>query len=379
MQRQQRPPLDEILDSSTDELEANDARELTPKIEQSLADFGIKATMRNIHRSPCFTQFSLKLPPDVQVAKVKQLEQDLGVALAGVLAQLDGPRPGYPYLTLTVENRRISAVRLRRVLEAAVLGAKEGELRFALGIDTFGQFVGPDLAALPHLLIGGVTGSGKSMCFNAIVCSLLCTYLPDQVRLLLIDPLAVELRNFNGLPHLYGPVITDTSQVLGMLHHVAEEIERRYQALAQVQARELIAYNQKMAEMGQRRLPYLVVMIDNLYDLMLNAPKELDQALTGIVQKARPVGVHLILATLRSNVATIAGSIKANFPARIAFRVADKTDSVQLLDVAGAEKFLGRGDMLYKSPNAAQLQRIQGVYLTESEITRIIDYWRRVR
>ena len=164
-----------------------------------------------------------------------------------------------------------------------------------------------------------------------------------------------------------------------MLHHVAEEIERRYQALAQVQAREWVAYNQKMAEMGQRRLPYLVVMIDNLYDLMLNASKELDQALTGIVQKARPVGVHLILATLRSNVATIAGSIKANFPGRIAFRVAEKTESVQLLDVAGAEKLLGRGDMLYKSPNAAQLQRIQGVYLTESEVNRIIDYWRQVK
>jgi S-DNA-T family DNA segregation ATPase FtsK/SpoIIIE len=191
----------------------------------------------------------------------------------------------------------------------------------------------------------------------------------------LIDPVEVELKKYDGLPHLIAPVITGTAQVLTALQDVGREIERRYQALARGQARDIAGYNQKAVQAGRAPMPYLVIIIDNLVDLMLDAPKDLEQVLARIAQKARGAGVHLVLATLRTNVSTLAGSIKANFPGRIAFRVADKTDSQLILDMAGAEKLLGQGDMLLKRPEAGQLERVQGVYVAETELARIVDFW----
>jgi S-DNA-T family DNA segregation ATPase FtsK/SpoIIIE len=251
-----------------------------------------------------------------------------------------------------------------------------GAVKVPLGIDTFGRPLIIDLTSLPHLLIGGTTGSGKSTCLHAIIASLLCTYTPAEVQLLLVDPLRVELERYQGIPHLVAPVVTQTAQVLALLLQTVEEIERRYQMLARAQVRDIATYNDNLPA-GQPPLPYLLVMIDNLFDLMLNAPKEIEQALTRIAQKARGAGIHLVLATLRSNVATISGSIKANFPARIAFRMADRAESQLILDTGGAELLFGQGDMLFKAPGTALLQRLQGIYVSEYELNRIINFWRR--
>ncbi len=371
------PPINKILDEAAagdGALKAH-GHSQARLIEKTLAEFDLVAEVRNIHYGPRLTQFSLKPDSDVPISKIKRLETDLAVALSGALVDIQEPLPTYPYVTVVVENYRQPQVKLRQVIESAAFQQKEGALKVGLGLDAFGQPVVIDLAAMPHLLIGGATGSGKSVCVNAIIASLLCTYPPAALQLLLIDPAAVELKIYHDLPHLVAPVITETDWVLDALTGVVQAIDRRYRRFAQLQVRDIAAYNQKAPQAGQQPMPYLVIIIDNLVDLMIDAPKDLEQVLTRIAQKARGAGIHLILATLRTNVTTLAGSIKANFPGRIAFRVVDKAESQLILDMAGAEKLLGQGDMLYKSPAAGRLQRLQGVYVAEAELKRIVDFW----
>ena len=250
-------------------------------------------------------------------------------------------------------------------------------MKIGLGLDSLGRTIVVDLAEMPHLLVGGTTGSGKSVFLNALVAELVCTYLPEELKLILIDPLAVELKQYNPLPHLVGPVVTRSARALQVLNWVVQEIERRYRQLAQLQARDIAAYNQKAATAGQTPLPYLVIVIDNQLDLMLRAPKDLEQALTRIAQKARGAGIHMVMSTVRTQSDTVAGSIKANFPGRVAFKTVTRADSQLILDAAGAEGLLGGGDMLYKAPNTNQLARIQSVFASEDEIKRIVRFWYR--
>jgi S-DNA-T family DNA segregation ATPase FtsK/SpoIIIE len=370
----QLPPIETLLDLPVAAADGDEARAQSRLIEQGLTDLGIPAQVRNVHHGPRLTQFSLKA--EGQADQIKRLEPDLAVVLSGALVQIEEPQPDYPYITLVVRNDRPRGAWLRQALESPAFNRLRGALKLPLGIDTFGRTVIIDLVTLPHLLIGGTTGSGKSTSLHAMLASLLCTYTPDELRLLLIDPLGVELARYQGLPHLVAPVVTQTDQVLKCLYQVVEEIEQRYRDMAELRVRDIAAYNRDITP-GQTPLPYLVVMIDNLFDLMLNVPKDIDQLLTRIAQKARGAGIHLVLATLRSNVATISGSIKANFPARMAFRVADRTDSQLILDTGGAELLFGQGDMLFKAPNTNHLQRIQGLYVSEHELNRIINFWRR--
>lgn len=342
-------------------------------IEKTLGELGIAAEVRNIHYGPRLTQFTLKTGHPGEVANIIKAEADLAVALSGSLAQIEEPDPRYPYLRIIVENHGRPDVRLRRILESPTFQHAPGAIKIGLGLDTFGGAVVIDLAGLPHLLIGGTTGSGKSVCINATIASLLSVYRPEEVRLLLIDPLRVELEKYEGLPHLATPVVSRTRDVPDILNQVIEEIERRYITFSQAGVRDIAAYNRQAA----RKLAYLIIIIDNLLDLLQVASKDIEQALTRIAQKARGAGVHLILATVRANTGTVSGTIKANFPGRIAFRVTDRAESQQILDAGGAEKLLGQGDMLYKSPQTNFIQRVQGMYVTEEELQRITHFWRQ--
>ncbi len=370
------PPIAQILDDFTPDTNQTEVRTQALLIEKTLADFGIVAQVRNFHCGPRLTRFSLKPETAKQISQIKRLEKDLAVALSGTLTRLEEPRQDYPYLGLVVENYRKPEVKLRQILESSLFEQHRGQVKIGLGLNTFAQPMVIDLAALPHLLIGGATGSGKSVCLHAILAGLLCTYPPAALQLLLIDPLQVELERYNGLPHLVTPVVSQPSQILEALEAIIEGMEQRYRHMAQFQARDIAAYNQKAAQIGQKQMPAMVVIIDNLFDLMMNAPKEVEQALTRIAQKARGAGVHLVLATLRSSVSTVSGAIKANFPARIAFKVADSAESRLILDSGGAEKLLGEGDMFYKAPHTSLLERVQGVYVSEAELERLLRFWK---
>jgi S-DNA-T family DNA segregation ATPase FtsK/SpoIIIE len=275
-----------------------------------------------------------------------------------------------------VPNFQTTTVNLRRLLESPVFQQKEGLLKVGLGVDTFDQPVVLVLATLPHLLIGGTTGSGKSVCLNGMIASLLCTYPPAVVRLVLIDPLQVELKHYEGVPHLLVPVTTNADQVLNVLASLNTEIARRFTDFSKRGVREIKTYNQQAAALDQELMPYLVIFVDNLTDLMLTQPREIEQGLSRIAAMGRGAGVHLVIATQRSNVDVVSGAIKANASGRIAFRVVDSADSRLILDTSGAEDLLGPGDMLYKTPDVPLPRRAQGVYVTESELGRIVRFWR---
>jgi S-DNA-T family DNA segregation ATPase FtsK/SpoIIIE len=248
-------------------------------------------------------------------------------------------------------------------------------LSFALGRDVSGNPVGADLAGMPHLLIAGTTGSGKSVCVNAILTCLLLYNTPDEVRMVLVDPKRVELTGYNGIPHLLAPVVVEMERVLGALQWMTREMDRRYHTFAQVGARNISDYNTRIKAQGQKKLPYLVIVIDELADLMMIAPDETERTITRLAQLARATGIHMVLATQRPSVDVVTGLIKANFPARIAFAVSSNTDSRVILDQPGAERLLGRGDMLYQSPDAPAPVRLQGVYVSDHEIHRLVEFW----
>ena len=269
-------------------------------------------------------------------------------------------------------NSESNRVTLVEVLDSKGFKQKKSPLKIALGMNVSGEPVSSDLTGLPHLLIAGTTGSGKSVCVNSILCCLLLNHSPASLRLIMVDPKRVELTGYNGIPHLLSPVITDTEKVVGALQWVQREMDARYHRFSQVGTRNIAEYNKSQAD----KFPYMVVVIDELADLMMLAPDETERALTRLAQLARATGIHLILATQRPSTDVVTGLIKANFPARIAFAVASGIDSRVILDQPGAERLLGRGDMLFQAPDAAAPVRLQGVFITEQEIARTVDYWR---
>ncbi len=378
------PAMDVILDPATPvAIQGNVDQDRAHMIEETLASFGAPGHVVEIHRGPTVTQFGVE--PDfvdarnggkmrVRVSKIVSLTDDIALALAAPRIRIQAPVPGRNYVGIEVPNIEISRVTLREVLESEALQKMKAPLRFAVGKDVAGKAIGYDLTAMPHLLIAGTTGSGKSVCVNSILCCFLMNNTPTDLRLVLVDPKRVELTGYNGIPHLLAPVVVDAERVIGALQWMQREMDNRYRKFSATGTRNIGEYNAR--NLDGDHLPYLVVVVDELADLMMLAPEETERAITRLAQLARATGIHLILATQRPSVDVVTGLIKANFPARIAFAVASGVDSRVILDQPGAERLLGRGDMLFQAPDASSPVRLQGVYVSDSEIQRLVDYWR---
>ncbi len=358
-------------------------------IEQTLADFGLPATVTEIRRGPAVTQFGVepgyveRPGPDgqpkqqkVRVSQIAGLQRDLAMALAVERLRIEAPVPGRAVVGIEVPNDEISRVRLRSVVESDGYHKLKSPLAVALGRNVSGAPIAIDLAKMPHLLIAGTTGSGKSVTINAMISCLVFNNTPDKLQLIMIDPKKVELIRFNGLPHLIGKVETEADRAVGVLRWLTAEMDRRYEMFAKVGARNLNGYNRKIARKKDvKKLPYLGVFIDELSDLILTYPGDVERTLCRLAQMARATGIHLVVATQRPSTDVITGLIKANFPARISFSVASGTDSRVILDSVGAEHLLGKGDMLFLSPEAGEPARIQGVWLSDPEIESIVKHW----
>ena len=378
------PPLEEMLDKG-DEIIYDDEydRQRARIIEETLASFGAPVNVVEINRGPTITQFGVE--PNfletrggrmrVRVGKIASLADDLALALSAKTIRVQAPVPGRGYVGIEVPNEAIALVTLRDVVECEAFQRLKSSLRFALGEDVAGNAVAADLTNMPHLLIAGATGSGKSVCVNALICCFLLNNTPDDLRLVLVDPKRVELTGYNGIPHLLAPVVVEMERVVGALQWILREMDSRYHKLAQAGCRNIADYNARAASTGEKKLPHLVVLIDELADLMMLAPDETERTVTRLAQLARATGIHLVIATQRPSVDVVTGLIKANFPARIAFAVASGVDSRVILDQPGAERLLGRGDMLFQAPDAAAPLRLQGVFVSEGEIQRLVDYW----
>jgi S-DNA-T family DNA segregation ATPase FtsK/SpoIIIE len=367
-------------------------------IEKTLAEFGLPARVVGFRVGPTVTQFAVEpgylekdkpSTPDeqaendsnrqkVRVAQISSLARDLTLALSAERLRIEAPVPGRPYVGIEVPNSRSSVVRLRPILETEAFYKVGSPLAIALGRDVSGQPVVADLARMPHLLIAGTTGSGKSVCIAALTTCLVMNNTPDDLRLVMVDPKMVELVRFNGLPHLYGKVETDLERILAVLRWTVAEMEQRYKILEASRSRNIDSYNRKARRRkGEKLLPHIVVLIDELADLMMSAPEQTEHNLVRLAQMARATGIHLVVATQRPGVDVVTGLIKANFPARISFAVASSVDSRVILDVNGAETLLGRGDMLYMPPETSGPLRLQGVMVSDPEVERVITFWQK--
>lgn len=376
------PAVEDILDPATPVMiQENVDHDRAKLIEETLASFGAPGHVVSIQRGPTITQYGIE--PDyiesrngrtrVRVSKIANLADDLALALAATRIRIQAPVPGHSYLGIEVPNAEISQVSLLEVIESKAFKKLRTPLRLSLGKDVAGNPVAVDLANMPHLLIAGTTGSGKSVCINSILCSFLMNNSPADLRLVLVDPKRVELTGYNGIPHLLSPVIVETDRVIGALQWMLREMDARYHKFAKLGVRNITEYNRRQS---QEHLPYIVVVIDELADLMMLAPDETERSITRLAQLARATGIHLILATQRPSVNVVTGLIKANFPARVAFAVASGIDSRVILDQPGAERLLGRGDMLFQAPDAAAPVRLQGVFVSDGETQRLVDYWK---
>jgi len=351
-------------------------------MEQTLASFRVEATVREINPGPAVTQFALEPGIGVKVRRVTELQNDLALALAVPTLRIEAPIPGKSRIGIEIPNNTIATVGLREALESSDYLAARAKLPIPLGRDVSGHYQVADLAKMPHLLVAGSTGSGKSVCMNVIIAALLLNRTPDELRFVMVDPKMVEMTEYNGIPHLLAPVVTDMEKVIGILRWAVAEMERRYQLFMRSGVRNIEAYHKRSAELGPHlekppeNIPYVVIIIDELADLMMTAPDDVENALVRLAQKARATGMHLILATQRPSVNVITGLIKANFPARIAFAVTSQIDSRVILDTMGAERLLGRGDMLYKAADSDKPQRIQGAFVSDKDISAIVSHWR---
>jgi S-DNA-T family DNA segregation ATPase FtsK/SpoIIIE len=387
------PPVDDILaDSAELELSQAEIRARVRIIEDTLASFGVPAKVVEVNQGPTVTQFGVEPGyverrnsngrvdrAKIKVSKIANLVNDLALALAASPIRIEAPVPGRSIVGIEVPNSEIALVALRTVLESDVFRQIRGPLPIALGQDVAGNPIATDLGAMPHLLIAGATGSGKSVCVNAIIASLLCTRTPDEVQFIMIDPKMVELTTYNGIPHLRAPVVIELERVVGVLNWATREMDERYKGFNRARARNIEAYNQQLIARGEKPLPYVVVIIDELADLMMVSPDEVERSICRIAQMARATGIHLVIATQRPSVDVVTGLIKANFPARISFAVTSQVDSRVIIDMTGAEKLLGRGDMLFMAPDSSKLVRLQGCFVSDRELAALVRYWKGVR
>jgi DNA segregation ATPase FtsK/SpoIIIE, S-DNA-T family len=359
------------------EVSGDVAQRTATALVQTLAHFGVQATLSGQIAGPRVTRYELQLAPGTKVSKVAALKDDLSYALATTEIRILAPIPGKQAVGVEVPNLSPNLVTLGDIFDD--LPATASPLAVWLGKDISGTAVWTDLARMPHLLIAGTTGSGKSGCINTLLTSVLLRSTPDDVRMILIDPKRIELGFYESIPHLLTPVVSSPKQAAAALTNVVAEMERRYERLSAVRARNLAEANRTLRQRGEQSLPHLLVVIDELADLMMISPQDVEDAVIRLAQKSRAVGIHLVLATQRPSVDVITGMIKANVPSRIAFAVSSQTDSRVILDQAGAESLLGQGDMLFKPLGTSRLQRVQGAYVSEEEIALIVDQCRHQR
>lgn len=350
------------------------AAERAEVLRTALAQFGIEVKLGEVSQGPAITRFEIIPPPGVKVARILSLADDIALSLAAAGVRIEAPIPGKSAIGIEVPNPEVTPVLLREVLESREFAVSPSPLTVALGKDVAGAPVVTALDQMPHLLVAGATGSGKSVLINVLITSLLFRASPEMVRLLLIDPKVVELSVYNGIPHLLGPVVTDPKKAAMALRWAVKEMERRYRLFADVGVRDIHRYNQWAGEHHEEPLPYVVVIIDELADLMMVAPADVEESIARLAQMARACGMHLVVATQRPSVDVITGTIKANIPSRIAFAVSSQIDSRTILDGPGAEKLLGRGDMLFYPVGAAKPIRLQGALIREKEIEAIVAH-----
>lgn len=349
------------------------------KLEQTFLSFGVKAKVTQVHLGPAVTKYEVMPDTGVKVSKIVSLQDDLALALAAKDIRIEAPIPGKSAVGIEVPNSEVAVVTLREVLEANEQVKVGAKLLVSLGRDVTGQAIAAELNKMPHLLVAGSTGSGKSVCINGIIVSLLMRAKPSEVKMMMIDPKMVELSVYNGIPHLLAPVVTDPRKAAQALQKVVSEMERRYDLFSHSGTRNIEGYNEYIdisnegAIEKQPKLPYIVVIVDELADLMMVASSEVEDAITRLAQMARAAGIHLIIATQRPSVDVITGIIKANIPSRIAFAVSSAVDSRTILDMGGAERLLGRGDMLYLPAGASKPVRVQGAFVSDHEVERIIN------
>ena len=386
------PPLTILLAETATRPDERTINQTAGLIMKTLSEFGIPATVIGYRVGPAVTQFAvqpgfIKKPGSdeedaqqmkVRVAQIASLEKDIALALSAQRLRIEAPVPGKPYVGIEVPNTHSSVVRMKTLLESDAFYKVGAPLTVALGRDVSGQPLIADLARMPHVLIAGSTGSGKSVCITSIAACLAMNNAPEDLRMVMIDSKMVELIRFNGLPHLFGKVETNLERILGVLRWVVVEMEHRYRLLESAHARDLDSYNRKITRKADgKALPRIVVLIDELADLMMSAPDQTEHNLVRLAQMARATGIHLVVATQRPSTDVVTGLIKANFPARLAFAVASGIDSRVILDYTGAESLLGRGDMLFLNPEVGNPVRAQGVMITDMEIERIISHWQK--
>lgn len=362
-------PLD-LLSTRSTKPSAGDIDAASDRIQKTLAQFGVDVEMGEIAVGPTVTQYTLKPADGVKLSKITGLSNDLALALAAHPIRIEAPIPGKSLVGIEVPNVAVSVVPLREILESGEFTRRRGELNAALGKDVAGAPWFFPIESAPHVLVAGATGSGKTVCLNALIVSLLYQYSPDELKFLMVDPKRVELPNYNGIPHLVAPVITDVPKTVNALKWCIGEMERRFDLLAKVGKRDISAYNKN----GGEKMPYLVVVVDELADLMATAASEVESSIIRLAQMSRATGIHLVLATQRPSVDVITGLIKANITTRLAFSVASATDSRTILDTSGAEKLLGRGDMLFINSQLSKPKRLQGAFVSDEEIGRVVEY-----
>lgn len=358
----------DILEKPSTKPQNEDIKNRSQQIKKTLQNFGIEVEMKDVKVGPVVTQFSVKPAEGIKLSRITALQDDLSLALAAYPLRIEAPIPGKPYVGLEVPNKQTTIVKLKPMLESDEYLHRKNNLQFALGQDVAGKNWFADISKMPHILVAGQTGSGKSVCLNAIIISLLYQNQPSDLRFIMVDPKRVELTLYNGIPHLLTPVITDVPRTLNAFKWTVAEMERRYTILSKFGKRDIASYN----AIAQEKMPYLVFIIDELSDIMLTAGRDVEAYIVRLTQMARAVGIHLVIATQRPSVNVITGLIKANIPARLAFSVASNTDSRTILDKAGAEKLLGKGDMLFQDPSESEPRRIQGVYISDEEVKRVV-------
>lgn len=367
------PSLNILAESEPGKADRGDIKGNAAIIEKTLESFGITARVVEVNLGPAVTQYALEVALGTKLSKITALERDLALALAAPTGtiRIEAPIPGRSLVGIELPNRSPEFVPLRKMMESDEMRNNHSKLAVSLGLDVSGKPIVTEIGRMPHVLIAGQTGSGKSVCINAFLASILFRAAPSEVKFILVDPKRVELTGYNGVPHLLAPVIVDPELVISALRWILTEMDRRYKLFAQAGVRNIDGYNEMS---GFQALPYIVLIIDELADIMLFSPVEVEDAITRIAQMSRAVGIHMLLATQRPSVDVITGLIKANIPCRIAFAVSSQVDSRVILDTQGAEKLLGRGDMLYLPPEQAKPMRIQGAFISDKDINALVSF-----
>ncbi len=371
------PPI-ALLERSTNKRDLNaeaECRDNAVRLEETLESFGIPAKVMQVSRGPAVTRFELQPPPGVKISRITNLSNDIALSLAAQGVRIEAPIPGKAAIGIEIPNENISIVKLRDIIDSSAFTKAKSSLSFSLGKDITGKNVVADLGRMPHMLIAGATGSGKSVCINSLIISLIYKSSPEDVRMILIDPKRVELSIYNGIPHLLIPVVNDAKKAAGALNWAINEMSKRYQMFQDKMARDIHRYNELAESSGKfEKIPQIVIIIDELADLMAVARNEVEDSIVRLAQLARAAGIHLVIATQRPSVDVITGIIKANIPARIAFSVYSQIDARTILDTTGAEKLLGRGDMLFNPSGAPKPIRLQGAFVTEKEVHDVTSF-----